>query len=530
MSPVRPIKLSSYLEQYDKQRKLELVDGFTRGFDIGFRGIPNNNTKIANLKSTLDHPLIVGEKIKKELDENRLLGPFDFPPFENFQINPIGLVPKKDPGTFRLITHLSSPSGKSINDQIPREFSEVHYASIHDAIKILISIGKGAFMAKTDIKNAFRLLPVKMSQQKLLGIKWNDKYFFDKCLPMGASSSCNLFEKFSSALEFISHQQGIHNLIHYLDDFLIISYSANKCGNDLDLFLKICEDINVPLASEKTFYPSQTIQFLGIELDSVKQEIRLPQDKLEKCKSVIKTLLTKDKCSLLELQSLLGLLSFACVVVVPGRAFLESVRLLTKGLRKPHYKRRLTHQTKSDLRVWLNFLEHYNGVTLYRDELFISPGVVHIYTDASQSFGLGAVLGNCWFALQWPSTWWCQQNITLLEFMPILLAVLSWRDILKNKAVIFHSDNQSLVHVINHQRSEEDLVRVILRNFILGLLTNNILARAQHIIGSVNKRADALSRNMFKQFHSLHPTAHQMPSPTPALPQCLESTTTWTCF
>ena len=339
-----------------------------------------------------------------------------------------------------------------------------------------------------------------------------------------------MFEKFSTALEFISKQQGIHKMIHYLDDFLIINTSVNKCRNDLDLFLKICEDINVPLAPEKTFYPSQTIQFLGIEVDSVKQEIRLPQDKLDKCKSVIKTLLTKDKCSLLELQSLLGLLSFACIVVVPGRAFLESIRLLTKGLRKPHYKKRLTHQAKSDLRVWQTFLEHYNGVTLYKEELFISPGVVHIYTDASQSVGLGAVLGNCWFALQWPSTWWCQQNITLLEFMPILLAVLSWRDILKNKAVIFHSDNQSLVHVINHQRSEEDLVRVILRNFILALLTNNILVRAQHVIGSVNKKADALSRNMFEQFHSLHPTAHQMPSPTPALPQCLESTTTWTCF
>ena len=156
-------------------------------------------------------------------------------------------------------------------------------------------------MAKTDIKNAFRLLPVKRSQQNLLGIKWNDKYYFDKCLPMGASSSCNLFEKFSPALEFLSKQQGIQKMIHYLDDFLIINTSANKCGNDLDLFLKICRDINVPLAPEKTFYPSQIIQFLGIEIDSIKQEIRLPQDKLDKCESVIKTLLTKDKCSLLEL-------------------------------------------------------------------------------------------------------------------------------------------------------------------------------------------------------------------------------------
>ena len=81
-----------------------------------------------------------------------------------------------------MITHLSSPEGSSINDGIQSQFSNVSYASVEDAIKILIKLGNSAYLAKTDIKSAFRLIPIKPEQHNLLGIKWG------KCLPMGASS------------------------------------------------------------------------------------------------------------------------------------------------------------------------------------------------------------------------------------------------------------------------------------------------------------------------------------------------------
>ena len=57
--------------------------------------------------------------------------------------------------------HLSYPQGQSVNDGIPIEASSVHYASIGDAIDALRHLGQYCFLAKTDIKNAFRLLPIK---------------------------------------------------------------------------------------------------------------------------------------------------------------------------------------------------------------------------------------------------------------------------------------------------------------------------------------------------------------------------------
>ena len=100
----------------------------------------------------------------------RIIGPFDTPPFENFRISPLGLVPKKTPGEFRLIHHFSFPEGSSVNDGIPRELSSVRYATIDDAIKKISSLGAGCFLAKTDIKSAFRIIPLHHRDFDLLGL------------------------------------------------------------------------------------------------------------------------------------------------------------------------------------------------------------------------------------------------------------------------------------------------------------------------------------------------------------------------
>ena len=157
-----------------------------------------------NLKSAREQPHIVTAKINKERAAGRIAGPFPLPPFSNFRCSPLGIVPKKDPSEFRLIHHLSYPKGSSVNDYIPDEFASVRYASISDAISVIKTFGAGCFMAKTDIKSAFRIIPVHPKDHPLLGMKWDNQYYFDRALPMGCSSSCAIFEAFSSALEWLS--------------------------------------------------------------------------------------------------------------------------------------------------------------------------------------------------------------------------------------------------------------------------------------------------------------------------------------
>ena len=99
-------------------------------------------------------------------------------------------------------------------------------------------------------------------------------------------------------------------------------------------FLDMYPGINVPIAPEKTkqkqtnnnnnnknYWP--LFNFKGYEIDPVLSEIRLSQDNLDTCTEVISSLLEGSKSTFLKLQSVIGLLNFACVFVVPVRAFLR---------------------------------------------------------------------------------------------------------------------------------------------------------------------------------------------------------------
>ena len=146
-----------------------LESGFTSGFPLHFDG-PRCSQEAPNLLSAIQNPEVVSAKLSKELDAHRLAGPFSSPPFPIFRISPLGLVPKKVEGEFRLIHHLSYPRGSSLNDGISSDYTTVSYATVENAIGLIKSVGPNCFLAKTDVKNAFRLIPIRPEDYDLLGI------------------------------------------------------------------------------------------------------------------------------------------------------------------------------------------------------------------------------------------------------------------------------------------------------------------------------------------------------------------------
>ncbi|XP_048587466.1 uncharacterized protein LOC125570208 [Nematostella vectensis] len=435
----------------------------------------------------------------------RLAGPFDSPPFPVFRVSPLGAVPKKAPGEFRLIHHLSFPDGDSVNSGISSDNTSVLYSTISDAIQLVKSVGRGSFLAKTDIKSAFRIIPIRPEDHHLLGIKWRDVYYYDRCMPMGCSSSCKTFETFSTAIQWIAQSQfGITNMLHLLDDFLIVAPSAELCQRQLGVFLDLCAYLGIPMAPEKTCGPSPALSFAGIELDTIQMEARLPQDKLDKCITLITEFLRRKKVSLRELQSLVGLLNFACSVVIPGRAFLRRLINLTIGIKAPHHKIRLTKAAKEDLNVWLVFLSSFNGCSFFLDDYWSNSQKLRLYTDAAGSLGFGAIFGNEWCYGSWPSSW-LDKNIATLEFYPIVLGLQLWGHLMQNKCVLFFTDNEALVHVINKQSCQDKSLMFFVRKLVLICLQNNILFKAKHIPGVQNTLADRLSRLQADAFKRLAP-------------------------
>lgn len=91
-----------------------------------------------------------------------------------------------------------------------------------------------------------------------------------------------------------------------------------------------------------------------------------------KCVHNIQFAMEQDKLTLKQLQSLIGLLNFACNVVLPGRAFLRRLIDLTIGIKMEYYRIRMTKQVKKDLEVWFSFLKNFNRSCMFLPDMWVS--------------------------------------------------------------------------------------------------------------------------------------------------------------
>ena len=331
-SPIDIYRLKLELADHpDQNFVFNLITTLKEGARIGYSG-PHSVRVSPNLISAAQHPDVVSLNLQKEINLGRVAGPYPSPPLPNFQCHPVGVVPKKHSSDWRTIYHLSYPQGNSINDHIPKDPYSLSYVRVNDAINIIQSLGRGAFMAKTDLKSAFHLIPIHPDDWSLLGIYWQSQYYVDMYLPFGLRSAPFLSNQLSNALEWIvKHNYRIQHVIHILDDFFIAEESKLACLTSFSTLLCVFMSLKAPVVSSKTIGPSQEIELMGIVLDSVRMEARLPQDKLSRIHDLLNSLESHRSVCLVELQSLIGTLQFACKVVVPGRTFLQQAINLTRG-------------------------------------------------------------------------------------------------------------------------------------------------------------------------------------------------------
>ena len=521
-SPIQLHVLEQLLANYpNTEAAWQLHQGFRHGFPLHYKGA-RQEFNCTNLKSALQNQHIVKQKIQKEVQEGRVAGPFEHRPLPNLRISPLGLVPKKG-GDFRLIHHLSYPQGNSVNDFIEPELCSVNYTKFDKAVQMIQQLGKGALLGKADIKSAFRLIPIRPEDFDLLGFKFDEKFYFDKALPFGCSISCATFEMFSTFLEWAARRESMDdNIEHYLDDFLFGGKAGtNHCWLTMSKFFNLCERLGVPIAQDKTVWPVTTILFLGLELDSIKLQVRIPNDKLQEIVLLIKITLTKNKVTLKELQSIIGLLNFMCRAIVPGRPFSRRLINATCGITKPWYHIRITKEIEQDLKVWLNFFDKCNGISVFHDTFWYSNADFTLYTDSSAATGkgFGVYFNGKWTVGVWPDFWHekgMTANITLLEYFTILVAIYIWGEQFHNKKVNFRCDNASVVTIINSQTSKDKAIMVLVRALTMKCLEYNLVLKAEHTPGSKNEIADSLSRLQMDRFHRLAPTAEKYPVPMPA--------------
>ena len=220
-------------------------------------GVPPNykrNQAKRNLQSAYDHPDVVQDYLDREERLGRIQclpadGVNSLLPF-GCQISPFGVIPKRNsPGKWRLIVNLSAHSGCSTNDATDQELSSISYTSIDDAAKLIQLLGPGCQLAKLDLKEAYRSVPVHPADQLKLAVKWKDSAYIDRALLFGLRSAPKIFSAIADSVMWMLHAAGVRWGLHYLDDFLLLGPPATPdCQTALHSTLTICDDLGLMVA------------------------------------------------------------------------------------------------------------------------------------------------------------------------------------------------------------------------------------------------------------------------------------------
>ena len=518
MSPLNAAEFARALAGHPDQEAVTYVlNGLQFGFRLGFQ--PSRRLKSAkrNKLSATQHPCVIDDYLANEVARCRVAGPFEVPPLPNLHVSSFGVIPKRgQPGKWRLIVDLSSPSGSSVNDGISAEEFSMHYIKVDQIIRMVSKHGPGALMAKFDVEAAYRNIAVHPDDRFLLGMRWRGMYYVDLALPFGLRSAPYIFNSVANMVEWILlHKYHLTDLLHYLDDYITAgSPNSDQCARNLVTAQAVCQALGLPLHPDKCVGPATRLVVLGIELDSQEMCARLPEDKLVALRELITSWRTKRCTSRSQLESLIGHLHHAAKVIWPGRSFIRRMIDLLCCFRHRDHPIRLNSEFHLDLLWWDEFLSSWHGVNFW-----LYPGMsaaidLEVTSDAAGSLGFGAYFRQDWFSGAWAP---CQsgQSIAYKELFPIVIAAYVWGPLWSRQHVLFRSDNEAVVNILVARTSKVAGLMFLVRKLLFAAARFCFTFTAQHVPGIHNQIADALSRFHWQEFRRLAPEARLSPVAVP---------------
>ena len=111
----------------------------------------------------------------------------------------------------------------------------------------------------------------------------------------------------------------------------------------------------------------------------------------------------------------------------------------------------------------------------------ILPQAHYVTSDASGSWGCGAVNDSAhWFQVKWPQAW-DQYHISMKEMVPVVIAIAIWGQLWQSSTVQRFSDNMSVVWALSAVKAP--LLLHLLRCLRFFTAQYQICVEADHIAG-----------------------------------------------
>lgn len=476
-----------------------ILDGMANGFHITKPDAQLKPSCLPNHKSAMSNKEATWKLIEKEV----VLGNYIQVDSAPTIVSPLALVPKGE--GFRLIHDCSAPCHSCLNSYAP-EFDKYSYETVDHAVSMLTP---GDYMAKVDIRAAYRHVSIHPSSQRATGLAWqvNGKtvYYVDTKLPFGAKASPTIFHRLSQSVKRMMIRKGHEHIVAYQDDFLVMGSTYQECYDIWMALQTLLEDLGFKLSIEKLIKPTTCITFLGIEIDSKNMCVRLPLDKLDNIRTIVGQFLGMKRATKRQLQQLAGKLNFASRAVRGGRIFLRRILDSITKLKHQHHKTRVRGALRDDILWWDRFLLQFNGISTWINDNEVATIVTDACLESGGCFYNGDFLYTVWQA-DHPSA--VDLPINYKETLMASLAVIHWAPYLGSKVVNVFTDNTCAAAIMNKCTCRSPLIMSVIRDMFWMAATYNFVVKASYWPGERNIIADTVSRlhqpGKFSLFESLY--------------------------
>ena len=480
----------------------QVCDFLEFGWPINYTATNSPSVPQRNHRSAIQHAAAVDKDITKDVNMGALLGPFDVNPFSGIPIviSPLQTVAKANSlNERRIVVDLSFPEGSSVNDGIPKdtflgEPINLHYPSVDTLADIVRRKGRGALMFKTDLRAAYKQLPLCPGDWPLCAVSWRDKIFVYIREIFGLRTSALACQRTTACIQHLFQQEG-YDCCVFLDDIggADTPERAHAAYQSLKTLLKL---LGLWESEEKAIGPVTSMVFLGLLLNSLDFTITIPPAKLAAARQLLLSWSQKSTASKTELQSLLGSLQHLCCAVRGGRVFLNRMLNSLRSMQDTTFI--IDMEFRKDLHWWQTFMEDFNGVSIMRELDWRHPDTV--FSSDACPFGAGGFAAGQFFHTAFPPS--CQQlHINALEMLALLVCIKLWGANWGGQRIRCLCDNMCSVLLINTSRSRDPFLQACVRELWFLASKYSFELRATHISGVDNRIPDHLSRWTLNDFH-----------------------------
>lgn len=464
----------------------------------------------------------IEEKLRDELSSGRIRVTLERP------AHLTAIYGKQEKDSVRIITDFSKPQGLALND-----FTDnMHFSMLshEDAFALLTP---GSYMAKLDIRKAYRTVGVRPSQWHLLSFAWTDHasgrttYYIDTRLPFGHAKAPEAFCRLAAAVRAIMAARGFSAIINYVDDFFVVDGTEAACQAAADALAADLISLGFEQNLPKYCPPATSQIFLGLQYNTAAKgpapiTITVPEDKLLRAEQLAATLAAQPMLTVTQLQSAVGYYNHISYVIWSARAFLRRLLHALTTAQAAHQRWvRVTTSLKLDLLWWQRFARKFNGTAIILQEPRLHRG---FFSSDASDLGFGGFLSGLHFSHAWESSaipaavatlptavrasavkFWPlpgtpqRADVAYREMFALLWAYWLWGPThLANRdapvAVTVHCDNNVVLAEVNNFGSRNIFRMALIRALYSHAAQHNIRPGVIRISSEANVLADAASR------------------------------------